>query len=257
MTSLSRLIKSHWANPTIEKQKVISIKMMHLNTDHEQPAVVHYHSQMEEVLASAKKEAERLVEEASIQAHSIHEQVIYEKETWEQEKKAIAEDSKREGYSEGLAEGKNQGYKECQEMLSFAKEVVDSAKEDYQKHIASAEKTILNLGMKVAERIIGQKLIENESVFLSIVKRALKEAREYNEVQLHLNPIHYGFILSQKEDLLTVFPKEVDIYIYPNEDISNQSCIIESANGRIDASIDSQLEEIKRKLMELLESGSE
>jgi flagellar assembly protein FliH len=257
MTSLSRLIKSQWANSSIEKQKVISIKMMHLNSEHESVAVAHVHSQMEEILASAEKKAEKLIQEALLQAQSIREQVLFEKEAWEQEKRVIAEEAKREGYSSGLIEGKDKGYKECQETISFAKGIVQSAKEDYQKHIVSAEKTILNLGMKVAERIIDQKLAENETIFLSIVKRALKEARDYNEIQLHVNPIHYGFLLSQKEDLLAIFPKEVDIYIYPDEDLSKQSCIIESSNGRIDATVDSQLEEIKHKLMDLLESEGE
>lgn len=54
--------------------------------------------------------------------------------------------------------------------------------------------------------------------------------------------------------MIALFPKELDFYIYPDEELSEMDCIIESANGRIDASIDSQLEEIKNKLIELLES---
>lgn len=257
MTSLSRLIKSQWAGPAFEKQKVISIKTMHLHSENVPEAAVNIHFKMDEIVASANKKAEKLIQSASLQAQSIREQALLEKEAWEQEKLVIAEDAKHKGYSEGLILGKDQGYIEYQETISRAKEIVHLAKEDYQKHIVSAEKTILNLGMKVAEHVIDQKLIENETVFLSIVKKVLKEARDYNEIQLHVNPDYYGFILSQKEDLLAIFPKEVDIYIYPDEDISKQSCIIESANGRIDASVDSQLAEIKQKLVELLESEGE
>jgi flagellar assembly protein FliH len=255
--SLSRLIKSQWANSSTENQKVISIKSLQFHTEQDQDTVIHYDRQMEAVLTKAQIEADQMLKEASLQAQSIREKVSFEKDAWEQEKKELIEQANREGFSQGFTEGKDQGYKEYQEALSFAKEVVQLSKKDYQQQIDSAEKTILSLGIKVAERIIGQKLEENESVFLSILKRALKEARDYHEVQLHVNPVHYGFILSQKEDLLTIFPNEGDIYIYPNEELSNESCIIESDNGRIDASVDSQLDEIKCRLLELLESEGE
>ncbi|WML43700.1 flagellar assembly protein FliH [Neobacillus sp. PS3-40] len=254
---MSRLIKSQWANPTSENQKVISIKMLHLNTENESAPIDHYDSKKEEMLTKAKQEAELLVQNALLQAQSIREQIALEREAWDHEKKEIAEEAKRDGYAKGLIEGKDQGYQEYQDSLSFAKEVVTTSRKDYQQQIVSAEKTILRLGMKVAEQIIGLKLVESETTFLSIVKRALKEAREYKEVQLHMNPVHYGFVLSQKEELLAIFPREVDIYIYPDEDLSKETCIIESSSGRIDASIDSQLEEIKRKLLELLESENE
>ena len=43
--------------------------------------------------------------------------------------------------------------------------------------------------------------------------------------------------------------------MYPNGELDEHACYIESENGRIDASIDSQLQEIKRKLMDILEEN--
>ncbi|HJV31803.1 MAG TPA: flagellar assembly protein FliH, partial [Bacillales bacterium] len=225
--------------------------------ENESSTLAEYNFQMEEMLMKAESNAEQLIQQSKLQAQAVKDQITLEKEAWEQEKKKISEMARQEGFSQGFNEGKIEGYNEYLEALSFAKEIVQRSKIDYEQHVESAEKTILSLGIKVAEKIIGLKLEENESFFLSIVRRALKEAREYTEIQLHVNPVHYGYILSQKEDLLAVFSKEVDIYIYPDEDLSKESCIIESANGRIEASIDKQLEEIKRRLMELLESEDE
>jgi len=140
------------------------------------------------------------------------------------------------------------------DLIDLAKQTVTSSKSDYQRTIEQSEPTILEIGLKVAERILGEHLDGTSEHFISIVKRALKEAREYREVQLHVNPLHYEFLLSQKEDLLKIFPKETEVYIYPDGELSQNSCIIESANGRIDASVDQQLLEIKAKLFELLES---
>ena len=109
------------------------------------------------------------------------------------------------------------GYSEMAETLSFAQGIVDLSKQDYAKTIESAEPVILELAIKVAERIIGSKLNENNETFLSIVKRTIKEARDNREVQLHVHPAQYPFILSQKEELAAIFPKNTDFYIYPDQ----------------------------------------
>jgi flagellar assembly protein FliH len=52
---------------------------------------------------------------------------------------------------------------------------------------------------------------------------------------------------------MAIFPKDTELYIFPDDELEESSCIIESENGRMDASVDSQLQEIKVKLTELLE----
>jgi len=110
--------------------------------------------------------------------------------------------------------------------------------------------------MKVAGKILGKK-ISFEEEFLGLVKRALKNARDYKNIQLHIHPNHFQFLLAQKEELAAVFPQEVDFYIYPDDEMPEDACIIESENGRTDASVDSQLNEIKLRLFELLEDDSQ
>ncbi|MGM9956219.1 MAG: FliH/SctL family protein, partial [Peribacillus sp.] len=120
-------------------------------------------------------------------------------------------------------------------------------------HLESSESVILDIALNVAKKIIGQQLEAKEETFLSLVKGAIKEAREYREVQVHIHPSRYQSILSHKDEMIAIFPKEAELYIYPDDELDESSCIIESENGRIDASVDSQLLEIKAKLSELLE----
>ncbi|XJZ28497.1 flagellar assembly protein FliH [Bacillota bacterium Lsc_1132] len=254
MILLSRLFKSQWMIAEAKEKKVISIKSFqpHMEENHS-PASMQMDAHSKAILEKAKQEAEMIVNEAMLKAQSIQEKVLQEKNAWEQEKLALANEAHEKGFQAGIALGKDEGHQEWEEAIREARLVVNAARQDYQSQIVSAEKTILQLGMKVAERIIGKKLEENEETFLFIVKRALNEAKEYREIQLHVCPSHYGFILAQKEELMAIFPKETDLYIYPDEQLSAGNCIIESVNGRIDATIDSQLHEIKTKLLELLD----
>ncbi|MEI2355051.1 flagellar assembly protein FliH [Mesobacillus zeae] len=248
---MSRLIKS----PQKEQSgKVIGIRVLEQGDQGEStPFFQHTEVEKSEILDNAKAEAEEIIRNAVLQAEEIRKLANDEKEDWETEKVRLADEAKENGFVRGLMDGRNRGYEEYTELLNFAKGIIDSAKADYRQQIESAETVILELGMKVAEKIIGKAINEEKDSYMHYVKRALKSARDYKEVQLHIPPVHYEFLLTQKEELEAVFPRETDFYIYPNDDLPEGSCVIESANGRIDASVDSQLAEIKQKLSDLLE----
>lgn len=256
MILLSRLIKSQYSSPSEEEKKVISIRMMETNSSDEEkkPVFSHTDAERKQILKEAELEAERIVGNALEEARLIREQVINEKQAWAHEREALAEDARAIGYERGREEGHERGYEEYHQNILSAQEIVETSKKDYYSHIEASERTILDLGMKVAGKILGKKISENEEEFLFLVKRALKNARDYKDIQLHIHPVHYQFLMSHKDELVAVFPKEVDFYIFPDDELAEDSCLIESENGRIDASVDSQLEEIKQKLFEMLES---
>lgn len=257
MILLSRVIKSnHWSNVDQQVKKVISIKHFREVKQEPENSTLDFNfiEERNRIIEQAKIEANAIISEARTQAASIKVQLDQEKSAWEIELENLKEKAKQVGHEEGLAEGRNQGYQEMREVLEGAKQIVVDSKIDYRNKIESSDQTILDLGLKVAQKILGEHINGQPENFMAIVKRALKEAREYREVSLHVNPIHYGFMLSQKEDLLNIFPKETELYIYPDADLSESSCIIESANGCMDASVDQQLGEIRHKLFELLES---
>ena len=51
-----------------------------------------------------------------------------------------------------------------------------------------------------------------------------------------------------------MFPTDVPFMIFVNEDLENTDCYIETNHGRIVVGIDEQLNELRLKLREILES---
>ncbi|CAH0214360.1 Yop proteins translocation protein L [Peribacillus sp. Bi96] len=257
MISLSRIIKSQQAQH--EKSKKIAIKVRQFdfiqNADEGKPL---HHFQSDDILNDAKQEAEVLLLDAKQKAQAIAAEIQQDRENWKnQEKVLYIEQAQKEGYQQGVEDGIQKGYNKIAGDIAFAKEVVESAKKDYRQHIESSEIVILNLAVKVAEKIIGQQLDKDEGSFLSIVKKAIKEVRDHREVQVHIHPVQYQSILSHREELISIFPKDTELYIFPDDELEEDSCIIESETGKIDASVDSQLHEIKVKLTELLEGDKD
>ncbi|MBY0120696.1 flagellar assembly protein FliH [Bacillus sp. S/N-304-OC-R1] len=257
MILLSRLIKgvSPLVNQVPNDKKVISIKLFKpdLKDDEITPNPINMDELTQSIIENAQREAEEILRSARHEAEQIREKLDENIQDFELEKVRITESAKESGFAAGFEEGREKGYLEYHDVIQLARSVVDSAKADYRSHVESSDREILEIGIKVAGKILGKTIEENGEEFLTLVKRALKEARENQEVQLHVNPIHFDLLLANKEELKMLFPREVDLFIYPDDELVESSCVIESVNGRIDASIDSQLEEIKRKLIEMLE----
>lgn len=250
MILLSRLIKSSLANAEQANEKIISIK--YVNSF--QTADIQSDKEYKRIVDQAKREAAAILEEAKSEAAAARELLQQEKDNWQTEKNTLMEEAHREGYQIGINEGQNAGYTEYAEYLEQAKSIIEASKLDYENYINSAETEILELGMKVAEKIVQTSISENKEHFLQLVKKVLKETRDQKEIQLHVNPLHYQYLLSEKDELLALFPIKPSLFIFPDEAAAENGCIIETANGRIEASVDTQLLMIKQKLLDLLES---
>lgn len=59
--------------------------------------------------------------------------------------------------------------------------------------------------------------------------------------------------VKSKNELKTLVTNDTDLYVYANAELNEQDCFIESAFGRIDLSIDTQLEQLKEQLLDLLD----
>lgn len=270
MILLSRVIKSPFAKTEEGNTRVISLKpfpcertFFEENNDVDELTGNEFdlkeaEEQAEAIIREAEKEALTILKEAESRLQEIMHQIETEKENWETEKEHWIEVAKQEGYTEGLNLGKHDGFNEYKMLINLAKETVDLSKQDYLKNIEQSETTILHLGLKTAEKIIGFTLDLNPETFLNLVKRVIKEVKDHQDVRIHIHPVYYDLLLSQKEEIKNFFTNPTtELYIIPNDELEQTDCIIESSFGRIDASVDTQLHEMKSKLLQLLEGEME
>ncbi|WP_458413902.1 flagellar assembly protein FliH [Schinkia sp. CFF1] len=212
----------------------------------------------EEIIREAEKEAINILKNAENKLHEMMHQIEIEKQNWDTEKEHWIEMAKNEGYEEGLNLGKQDGFNEYKTFIDLAKETVSLSKQDYEKNVEQAEMTILHLGLKTAEKIIGFTLDVNPEAFMNLVKRVIKEVKDHQDVQIHVHPLYYDLLISQKEEIKAFFTNPItELYIIPDDELEQTDCVIESSFGRIDASIDTQLHEIKMKLIQILEGDLE
>jgi flagellar assembly protein FliH len=259
MISLSKIIKAPFTRNVGNDKRVIEIRN-YFTAPKQVPETnndIQTQLQAQTILENAKVEAETLKREAQLYYETVQQQIAQEKENWEDEKQQFVEMARKEGYEIGLQQGYQDGLAQYHQLIEQAKQIVESAHNEYYQQIEAANETIFLIGLKVAEKILDVHLSKNDEHLVSLVKRAIREVREHSEVKIYVHPTYYDVVISQKDELKEIFNQEVDLFIYPDAQLSEHGCIIESPFGRIDASIDIQLKQIKEKLRERLEQLEE
>ncbi len=263
MTSLSRIIRSIYTQSDSDNVKEIQIRDMFEPIEPEQVDMPRQHElSMDDILA----ERDQLLAEARSMLQTEREKFEQEKQmhfqeiehlklSWEEERPNRVQEAYDEGFGQGYEDGMNKATEAMAQSLQTANEIIIQAKENAQKYIDDQEAVILELGLTAAERIIGTSLEQNSELFVSIVRRGLKEAREMKEIKIYVSPAYYALITANRDELAEMFPIDVPFMIFVNEDLENETdCYIETNHGRIMVSIDEQLNELRLKLHEILES---
>ncbi|WP_339174366.1 flagellar assembly protein FliH [Anoxybacillus sp. FSL W8-1294] len=259
MILLSKVIKAPFARTCTEQQAVIQVRKVWSDVqqeEHEQPAeTMMQHAQM--LIEQAEQQAANIRQEADMYYASVQQQIAEERRKWEEERNEWINEARQEGYAVGLEQGREEGFQQYMEAIREAKKIAQSANEQFYHMLQSADETILLVACKVAERIIGERLAENKEHFLGLVKQVIQEVREHEEVKIYVHPAYYDVVVRQKEELKALFSQDVHLFIYPDETLAETSCIVESPFGRIDASVDTQLEQLKQQLLERIEGTDE
>ncbi|MGE8204083.1 flagellar assembly protein FliH [Heyndrickxia sp. NPDC080065] len=251
---MSRIIKSHTAVNQKREAKVIGLKDIGLlnpieNIVDNDPLEV----EKKKILEDYHNQAREIIDTAQLDADVIKKNIEADQHKWLEEKAKLIEEAKAEGFQIGFSEGQKQGIETYSNQIDIAVQMTNELKQEFTRHIEASEKVIFEIGMKVAEKIVQDTLTDQPEKFIPIVKHALKEAREDKDVQIFIHPNQYSLCLQNKEELDALLFNGQQIYFYPNDELNEFQCLIETSYGRIDASIDSQLSELKIKLMEILE----
>ncbi|MCT2534521.1 flagellar assembly protein FliH [Aquibacillus koreensis] len=235
----------------LSQRKIISIKpVISKNTPIGQEDPVDELSQLKAKLEQAKQQLAQVREEADHILEQARQQVAIEREQWEKEKNHLMENAKQTGYQEGFELGRNESIEKHKELIEQARSTINLAKKDYHLKLEQSEEEVLQLALKAASKIMHHSIEESEH-FLHIVKDVLKEVKEQHSVQITAHPEDYQVMFQHKDELENIVSSKTEFSIYPDHELQRGSCIIETPFGKIDASLDSQLQELRNKLFHL------
>lgn len=166
----------------------------------------------------------------------------------------LAEERKQtieESFNEGFAQGEQAGRDAWQEKLKEANAIIEKAEREADVYIQDSEVVILQLALAVAEKVIGQMIDQNDEAWVSLVKQAIKVMREDSPIKIIVSPEKYEETFMKLDEIREVTHGS-QVLIYTDDSMKDFECRIESPSGRLDAGVDTQINQLEKGIKELM-----
>lgn len=196
--------------------------------------------QADEIVAQARKEGEALLEDLRRQAAQEAEQA----------RAAAQEEGFRQGYAQGLEQARAESKSAMEEQLrqqgkeiSAFLEKVSQAREEL---IDQTRDELCDLSVAVAEKIIHVSLKSSHEVIARMIQMATDRLRRREWVHIYVGGCDSRELAQITPELTAALSGLSDhIKIIPLADDESGTCIIEMPDAIIDASVSTQLQNLK------------
>lgn len=155
--------------------------------------------------------------------------------------------------ADGFRQGEAAAWDKAKRQTDPAVERLSAALADLAGYRArfrhEAEQQIVDLALAVARKVIDRELHVDAEVLVGVVKAALSKLslREVMEIRVH--PVHRDMV----QAYMSRSAVGVEVRVHADPSLQAGAVLIETSRGAIDASIETQLMEIRRGFADLME----
>lgn len=159
----------------------------------------------------------------------------------QQDAETIKEVAKKDGYQEGI----NLAQKDLENLKEKFAEFFNYKEEVYEK----VSECIMDISIEIARKIINKEVEADKEYIIPIIKGAVEEVNKTeNKITLKVMPKDVEIVRDKITDIFSGNYFEAKISVIPDNDIKDGGVVVETSNGLIDASIETQLAIIEKAL---------
>lgn len=156
----------------------------------------------------------------------------------------------RESYESGLQDGKSLAERGLLNVFTSLRAAADGLHALRDKVMRESEDELVRLIMIVARKVILREVAQDRRILAEVVQAAIADISGRDEITIHLNPDDYAQVSAGREGFFRKEAVTERMQFKTDPSVLPGSCRIDTDMGTIDASIDSQLDEIFRRLQE-------
>ena len=161
----------------------------------------------------------------------------------------------REAYEKGFAQGQKDGLaleerqieEKGKQLEAFFSEMNDLRAQIYSE----AEEELLKMSLLIAKKIIGEEVETNPQIIGRTIRSAMKYLVDKNQTRISINP-------EDMEEVRRILPEIAGLtkggkfQVVEDHAIKRGGCVLESGFGRINATLDDQIEMLEKEIDEEL-----
>lgn len=161
-----------------------------------------------------------------------------------EEADAIREAASKEGYQAGLEQARAD--------LASIKEtfsVFMNAPQEVYEQIAP---DLLEISVDIAKKIIKKEVSEDPQVLMNVIVDVLKGlSKDESKIILRVNPTQVDITKQSVPEILNLAGLDAKVSVFSDENITEGGCLVTTANGVVDATIETQLSVVSEALREV------
>lgn len=120
---------------------------------------------------------------------------------------------------------------------------------DREQILLHSESAVVRLALALAERIVRREIETKPAAPQALISEVLQLSGRSTSVKLHLNPADVKDIEDHSADWQHLLATQTSLTIVPDPQVSRGGCLLETAAGEIDGTIETQLARIAEELI--------
>ncbi len=209
-------------------------------------------------LGDLSRQAERLKEAAQARADQILREAREEaaRLTAEAEGKGLEEGRARgfqEGYEQGVAQGRADALNQAKAELQRVQKLWQQAAGEVEAQRVALERdgrqAVLHLALRMAEKLVHRVVEVDETVIIDQLAHALGHVLRPVDVTVRINPTDRPVLEAAMPELLADFAQFKHVRLVDDAVIGPGGCVVSYGQGRVDATVETQLERIVRLIL--------
>ncbi len=193
---------------------------------------------LREEIESAKGEAEQILENARNEAEALKAQAY--------------EEAKRQGYTDGNAEGMAAVEKIREETQAMQESLV----KEYEEKFAALEPEFIDTISGIYEHIFKVDLSSYRNMVMQLLEDTFDSVEDNRNIIIHVNKEDFADVAARKDELIEQAGLLADhVEFISDVTLGPGGCMIETDGGIYDCSLETELAELRRKLKLLAYHG--
>jgi flagellar assembly protein FliH len=156
---------------------------------------------------------------------------------------ALEREAFTKGYAQGERAGLEAGGKRAEAMLRRVAHTIEELGGLRQTLIQETERELVQLALTLARRVVHREVTLDPELAAALAHVALERLGTTTPATIRLNPEDYTIVAQDGARWGTA-----TVTVVPDPSISRGGCLVESAFGSVDATIERQFDELSRAL---------
>ncbi len=169
----------------------------------------------------------------------------------------IEQEAYEKGFAQGEKDGLELGQKRIDTVVQQVRNILLEMENQRESLYRVYEKEMLQLALAISRKILHHECQVNEDVITATLREVAKHIVDQRKILLRLNPADAQYIQSHPDKAVPVKKGRQGVELLKDPSITRGGCVVETAFGGIDATMETQFDQIVSLLWERFNEPNE